>query len=116
MTMRTESEQKAEPEPEGASFSRQVEAKAALKLRALRHPPRSVWLGLGVSGIIGWTVVVPTLAGALLGLFLERRYPGGRPWTVMLLAAGLCIGCFQAWNWVAREDKTMHEETEDVDD
>ena len=114
MTMRTETEQTEEPEK--TSFSRQVDAKAALKLRTLRHPPRSVWLGFGVSGVIGWTVAVPTLVGAMLGLFLVLRYGEGRPWTLMLLIAGLCIGCFQAWNWVEREDKAMHDEPEDGDD
>jgi len=63
-----------------------------------------------VTGVIGWSVAVPSLAGALLGLWLDRRYPGSHSWTLALLVAGLCIGCFQAWTWVAREDRSMHEE------
>ncbi len=51
----------------------------------------------------------------MLGIWLDRRYPGGHSWTLMLLVAGLCIGCFQAWNWVAREDKAMHEKEEGND-
>ena len=93
-----------------------MDAKAALKLQARDHPLRSVWLGFRVSGVVGWTVAVPTLLGAALGLLLERRYPEGRPWTLMLLIAGLCIGCFQAWSWVAREDKAMHATSEEVDE
>jgi ATP synthase protein I len=27
--------------------------------------------------------------------------------------AGLAIGCFNAWHWVAREDKAMRDEQED---
>ena len=104
------------PQSENAqtAFSRQVEVKAVRKLRAQRHPLRSVWLGFGVTGVIGWSVAAPSLLGALLGLWLDRRYPGGHSWTLMLLVAGLCIGCYQAWNWVAKEDKAMHEEPDEV--
>jgi ATP synthase protein I len=98
-------------EIERTEFSREVGAKAARKLRAQRTPLRSVWLGFGVTGVIGWSVAVPALLGALLGLWLDGRYPGGRSWTLTLLMAGLCIGCIQAWHWVAREDRAMHEDT-----
>ncbi|MGI4791627.1 MAG: AtpZ/AtpI family protein [Janthinobacterium lividum] len=91
-------------------FSRQIGAKAARKIRAQTVPGRSIWLGFGVTGVIGWSVAAPALVGALLGVWLDSRYPGSRSWTLMLLVAGLCLGCFQAWNWVAKEDKAMHEE------
>jgi ATP synthase protein I len=95
-------------ETERTAFSRQIEVKAARKLKAQQTPLRSVWLGFGVTGVIGWSVAAPALLGALIGLWLDSRYPGGRSWTLMLLVAGLCLGCFQAWNWVAKEDKAMH--------
>ena len=105
-------EPKAKSEADRTQFSRQVGAKASRKLRAQRTPLRSVWLGFGVTGVIGWSVAAPALLGALLGLWLDARYPGGRSWTLMLLVAGLCLGCFQAWNWVAKEDKAMHDDKE----
>jgi len=49
----------------------------------------------------------------MLGLWLDRRHPGARSWTLMLLVAGLCIGCANAWHWVAQQDKAMHDEPED---
>jgi ATP synthase protein I len=61
-----------------------------------------------MSGLIGWSVAVPTLLGAMLGLWLDRSHPGVRSWTLMLLIAGLCIGCANAWHWVAQQDKAMH--------
>jgi ATP synthase protein I len=51
---------------------------------------------------------MPTLLGAALGLWLDSRYPGGRSWTLALLAAGLVFGCFNAWRWVAKEDSEIH--------
>ena len=99
-----------------SSLSQGVGAKAARKLRARRHVTRTVWFGLGMMGLIGWSVVVPTLLGAALGLWLDQRYPGGRSWTLALLVAGLAIGCWNAWHWVTKEEKEMRDEQEDDDE
>ena len=94
----------------------EVGAKAARKLRARRHATPGVWFGLGMMGLIGWSVVVPTLLGAALGLWLDRQHPGTHAWTLALLVAGLTIGCWNAWQWVAKEDKAMREEQRENDE
>ena len=106
-----------EHEPKGTNeeteFSREVAAQAGRKLKARRNPAPGVWFGLGMTGLIGWSVVVPTLLGAALGIWLDRRHPGTHSWTLALLVAGLVLGCFNAWHWVAKEDKAMHDEQAD---
>ena len=97
---------------DGTAFSREVGAKAARKLKARRNSTQGVWLGLGMMGLIGWSVVVPTLLGAALGIWLDHRHPGKHSWTLALLVAGLVIGCLNAWRWVAKEDKEMGEDQE----
>jgi ATP synthase protein I len=82
------------------TFSREVGAKAARKLRAQRHVTRGVWFGLG----------------AALGIWLDKRHPGTHSWTLALLVAGLAIGCLNAWHWVSKEDKEMREEQENHDE
>lgn len=99
-----------------ASLAGQVGAKAARKLKAQRNTTPGVWSGLGVMGLVGWSVVVPTLLGAALGLWLDRSYPGGRTWTLALLMAGLTLGCLNAWHWVSQEDRAMREEQENDDE
>lgn len=94
----------------------QVGAKAARKLRARRRAVSGVWFGLGMMGLIGWTVVVPTLLGAALGRWLDKHHPGEHSWTLALLVAGLILGCFNAWHWVAKEEKAMREAQEDDDE
>lgn len=101
--------------PVRATLADQVGAKASRKLKARRGGTPGVWFGLGMMGLIGWSVAVPTLLGAALGLWLDQRYPGGRSWTLSLLMAGLAIGCLNAWHWVAREDRAMHDEQEGPD-
>ena len=109
-------------EPQGKSAGpgppliEQVAAKAARKDRARRDPVPGVWFGLGTMGLIGWSVVVPTLSGAALGLWLDKHHPGRHGWTLALLIAGLSLGCFNAWRWVAKEDAAMHERNGHSDD
>ncbi len=102
--------------PDGRpSFAEQVGSKAARKLKARRNPSQ-VWFGLGMMGLIGWSVAIPTLLGAALGLWLDARYPGERPWTLALLVAGLVLGCVNAWHWVAKEDKAMRDQDGENDE
>ncbi|MDQ2778873.1 MAG: AtpZ/AtpI family protein [Pseudomonadota bacterium] len=89
-------------------LAEQVGAKAARKLRARRNSAPGVWSGLGMMGLIGWSIVVPTLAGAALGLWLDAKYPGAHRWSLALLVAGLVLGCLNAWRWVAQQDRAMH--------
>jgi len=104
------SEQTDRKTAEGATeFSQQVGAKAERKLKAQRRVTQTVWSGLGMMGMVGWSVAVPTLLGAALGLWLDEHYPGEHSWTLVLLAVGLALGCFNAWHWVAKEDREIHE-------
>jgi ATP synthase protein I len=97
------------------TFADVIGAKATRKLRAQRHGGQGVWFGLGMMGLIGWSVVVPTLLGAALGLWLDKRHPGIHSWTLALLVAGLVLGCLNAWHWVAKEDQAIRDEQGDAD-
>jgi len=97
------------------SLSQEVGAKATRKLHAQRHVTRNVWFGLGMIGLIGWSVAIPTLIGTALGLWLDRRYPGGRSWTLALLVAGLVVGCLNAWHWLSNQDKAMRDDRKNDD-
>ncbi|MDR9502222.1 MAG: AtpZ/AtpI family protein [Desulfurivibrionaceae bacterium] len=108
--------QKKKSDQGGSAFSRLIGAKAARKLRRQRHGKDTVWFGLGMMGLIGWSVAIPTLLGAALGLWLDSRYPDSRSWTLALLVAGLTLGCFNAWRWVAKEDLAMRQEREEKDE
>ena len=66
-------------------------------------PPHSPLRGLGVFGMIGWSVAVPTVAGALLGLWLDRVAPQSFSWPLGLILGGVTIGVIIAWSWVSRE-------------
>jgi ATP synthase protein I len=84
-------------------FDARIAASAARKLKAQREGTQSALSGFGMFGVIGWSVAVPTVLGAWLGVSLDKHHPGSRSWTVALLVAGLAIGCANAWYWVARQ-------------
>lgn len=95
------------------SFAGVVGAQARRKLKAQREPAQGVWFGLGMMGLIGWSVVVPTLLGAALGLWIDKHHPSHIPWTLALLMAGLVLGCFNAGHWVTKEHKAIKDQQED---
>ncbi|MDB6174211.1 MAG: synthase subunit [Chthoniobacteraceae bacterium] len=97
----------------GQALAGQIGGKAARKLKARQNAHQSVWFGLGMMGVIGWSVVVPTLLGAAFGLWLDKYHSGPHSWTLALLAAGLVLGCFNAWCWVSKEERAMRETPDD---
>jgi ATP synthase protein I len=102
---------KQNPAKPGYRFSALVGASERRKVWS-RRTFRNTWFGFSVFGLIGWSVAVPTLLGIALGVWLDSHHPGRYSWTLMLLVAGLGIGCLNAWHWVSHEDKAIRREQE----
>jgi ATP synthase protein I len=92
-------------------FSLEVSRKATRKLRAQQAGARPVWFGLGMFGVVGWSVAAPTLLGAMLGAWHDKHHPGPHSWTLALLVAGLILGCANAWYWVSAQTAAIDEES-----
>lgn len=103
-------------EPTPSALAEKIGANAARKLKARRARPAGAWFGLRMMGLVGWSVSVPTVLGVTLGAWLDHHYPGAHAWTLALLVAGLTLGCFNAWRWVAQEDRAMHSAATEDDD
>jgi ATP synthase protein I len=73
------------------------------KLRARRESRHTAWFGMGMFGLVGWSVAVPTLIGTALGLWLDENWPGRHSWTLTFLIIGVALGCLNAWYWVKQE-------------
>ncbi|MEJ2287672.1 MAG: AtpZ/AtpI family protein, partial [Deinococcales bacterium] len=89
-----------------------VERKEARKLAARRHGRRSIAFGLGLFGVVGWSVAIPTLVGIALGLYLDRVAPLGFSWTLTLLIVGVAAGARMAWQWLQREGRRRDDDEE----
>ncbi|TBW55485.1 ATPase F0F1 [Marinobacter halodurans] len=73
------------------------------KKQAREHPGASPLRGLGTFGMVGWSIAVPTVGGAFLGLWLDRVAPQDFSWPIALILGGAVLGSFIAWAWVSRE-------------
>ncbi len=95
----------------GSSFSHLVADKERRKIAAQKNK-KSVWSGFGLFGLVGWSIVIPTMFGALIGIWLDVQYPQTFSWTLSLLILGLLLGCLMAWNWVRKEHKEINTKNE----
>lgn len=107
------SDKSQSPSAEEMLFEQKIAAKAVRKLRAQSRGPGDVWFGLGMTGLVGWSVAVPTVLGAVLGMWIDRHHPGGHSWTLALMVAGLCIGCANAWRWINEQAHAMQDGEEE---
>ena len=87
------------------AWRRRVGGEARRKLKARREKDRGLWFGLGMFGLVGWSVAIPTLAGIALGVWIDARTASPYSWTLMLLFVGVVVGCFNAWYWVKKESR-----------
>ena len=71
--------------------------------RTRQARPLTVWQGLTQIGAIGWTVVVPAVAGAWLGRWLDRRMQSTPAWALALLIIGIAVGCVGAFRRTKNE-------------
>lgn len=95
------------------AFSRQIKEKEKRKVRFQSQDKLSAWSGLGMVGIVGWSVVVPALLGTALGVWLDKNHPQSFSWTISLLFVGLAMGCIIAWNWIDKEKQEINKNIED---
>ncbi len=91
-------------EPENhEKLSHAVKTRQERRERWQREGERSIGQNLAMIGVLGWTIVLPTLLGLFAGRWLDRQFHMGIFWTLGLLVVGLTAGCMLAW-------KRMHSE------
>ncbi|MDR5777487.1 MULTISPECIES: AtpZ/AtpI family protein [unclassified Caballeronia] len=72
---------------------------------AREEPEPSLGARLGQIGILGWTIVMPTLLALLLGRWLDRRFGTGVFFSAPLLMIGAAAGLWFAWKWMHRRTR-----------
>ena len=95
------------------SFIEKIKRKEKRKLRAQRKKGQAIWFGLGLFGVIGWSVMLPTLIGIAIGIWADRKWPSQISWTLIFLFMGIVLGCLNAWYWVEKERKEIEEENKE---
>ncbi|HEY6972647.1 MAG TPA: AtpZ/AtpI family protein [Candidatus Angelobacter sp.] len=87
--------------PSAERMLRQVESKQERMIRGREHK-NAVLRSIALLGVIGWSVVLPTLVGVAAGAWMDGRWPSRFSWTLVLMTAGLVLGCTNAWLYIRR--------------
>lgn len=67
------------------------------------HPGPSPLRGIGMFGMIGWSIAVPTVGGAFFGMWLDRVAPQAFSWSIALILGGVVVGAFISVAWINKE-------------
>ncbi|MFM0290945.1 AtpZ/AtpI family protein [Paraburkholderia megapolitana] len=86
-----------------------VTRQARSRAREARDDPEPTPGGrLAQIGILGWSIVVPTLLGLVAGHWLDRYFGTGVFFAAPLLMIGAATGLWSAWKWMHRQIRSPH--------
>jgi ATP synthase protein I len=105
-----------EEKKDGEKFPDEVDRREERKVRSRRKGEKTVWFGLGMFGMVGWAVAIPTVVATFIGIWIDIKWPSQYSWTLMLLLIGLVAGCLNAWYWVQKERNAITREREQEDE
>jgi len=87
-----------------SDLGKEVGKKESRKIQGRKNKKReSVWFGLGMFGLVGWSVAIPTIIFTAIGVWLDSITEGQISWTITFLFLGVILGCLNAWRWVKKE-------------
>jgi ATP synthase protein I len=107
--------QKERRDKQAEAFTREIGSKESRRMKGKRRKNETVWFGLGMIGVVGWSVAIPTLIGTALGLWIDRTWPSRFSWALMLLILGVSLGALNAWHWVRKARESIIEDDDDED-
>ena len=92
---------------QGEELPKIVEEKCRRRLKAQKEGEHPIFFGLGMFGVVGWTIAIPTVAGVFIGRWLDAGKGEGSTisWTLTFMFAGLIFGAFGAWRWMNKEGR-----------
>lgn len=89
------------PDPQKEDNLANAARRSADRAKAsLENPEPSLGARLGQIGVLGWTIVVPTLLALALGRWLDREFATGIFFSAPLIIIGVIFGFWSAWKWM----------------
>jgi ATP synthase protein I len=110
-------EQAQDPKNERRRFADEIEKKERRRRKGLNKDKASLWFGVGLFGLVGWSFAVPVVLLTMLGIWIDGRTQGAISWTLTLLFAGVVLGGLNLWYWVRGQGREIadHRRKEDED-
>ncbi len=85
---------------EKRKLTSEVEKSVADISRARRE--KGFWHYASLLGVGGWLIVLPVVAGAYLGKYLDKRVHAGISWTITCMLLGFALGAYNVWEYYFR--------------
>ena len=95
------------PGPAERTFAERIDRTVARTLRGQAQARNPLWSGLGMAGLVGWSVTVPTVLGTMLCVWIDHHHPGRHSWTITLLVVGVALGCVSAGHWLSQQSRAI---------
>jgi ATP synthase protein I len=87
---------------EKKTFSKDIEKSAKELMKARKE--KTFWHYASVIGVGGWLFVIPIVAGAYLGRYLDKKI-GGISWTITFIIIGIAVGIYNFWYFYLRKNR-----------
>ena len=97
------SSQPSDSEVRARDLAQSVQRQRQKRERWARDGRHSFAQNLALVGSLGWSLVVPMLAGAFLGHFIDRRYQTGVFWSATSIFLGTAAGAYFVWERLRRQ-------------
>ena len=91
-------------------FAEQIARKQRRRIKGKRQQEHAAWYGLGMFGVVGWSVMIPFLVCLAIGITIDAKWPSRISWTLIFLVIGAVLGSLNAWYWVTKERERIEEE------
>ena len=83
-------------------FSEDID-KSAKEFLKYRKEKSSFWRYAYTIGVGGWLFVIPVVAGAYIGNYLDKRTGSGISWSITFIIFGIAIGIYNIWYFYIRK-------------
>lgn len=84
---------------ENNGFREEIES-SVRNYKTSKKRRKEFWKYLTRVTVIGWLFVIPVVAGAYLGRYLDRRFASNISWTITLIIIGVAVGLYNAWHFI----------------
>ncbi len=90
--------------------SSKVRDELVYKATLMKQRPERHWhSNFGMIASLGGVIIIPILLGIWLGGYLDESWPQRFSWRLSLLFVGFVWGAFNAYMWVAMENRKIAE-------
>lgn len=61
---------------------------------------REFWRHVSRVTVAGWLFVIPVVAGAYLGRYLDKKFITDISWTITFIIIGITVGIYNVWHFI----------------